>query len=242
MILVVIPTRGRPQRAGDVLHAIRKTAALPDTRPVLVVDRDDPLFSQYQAVADGPDRKRFGWDPDHTWLIGLDPAETGDLVRATNSAAVRLVYEHPDAIIGNWGDDHVPRTDGWDKAVTAALREPGIAYGDDMFQHEKLPTAPFISAAIVNALGWYFLPELEHQFVDNAVRDVGVQLGRYHYLPDAIIEHDHPFAGKSTWDPGYERANSEGVIERDRVAYERWRETRMAADIERVRQSLTVTA
>ncbi len=71
---------------------------------------------------------------------------------------------------------------------------------------------------------------------------IGVQLDRYHFLPDVLVEHDHPFAGKSTWDEGYERANNQGVIDRDRVAYELWRDTRMAADIERVRQSLTVAA
>ena len=214
MIVVVMPSRGRPERAKSALDAIRSTAVLVDTSVVLAVDRDDPCVNDYRALT-FPD---FGVA---VTLVTLAPEETGNLVRATNTIAMRIAHEDPDAIIGNFGDDHFCRTRNWDRRITETLVEPGIAYGDDLLQGEMLPTAPFVSASIVNALGWYFLPSLTHMYVDNALKRVGQALGAYHYLPDVVIEHLHPGAGKAELDEGYLRADAS--TEADRDAYHRWR-------------------
>jgi hypothetical protein len=168
-IVVVMPSRGRPERAYSAVAAIRRTAARVDTRVVLAVDENDPDLEAYRAL-------RWGLPyATEVTLVELAPAETGDLVRATNTVAMRVALEDPTCVIGNLGDDHLAHTPGWDARILAALATPGIAYGDDGFQHEALPTAPFISASIVLALGWYALPSCRHLFVDNAWRDVGEQ-------------------------------------------------------------------
>jgi hypothetical protein len=219
-VVVVMPSRGRPSRAHAAIAAIRGTAARVDTRVVLAVDEDDPELEAYRALR---------------W-------ETGDLVRATNTVAMRIATEDPGCVIGNLGDDHVARTPAWDRRVLEALDEPGIAYGDDRFQRRELPTAPFISASIVLALGWYALPACRHLFVDNAWRDLGVQAGCLRYLPDVVIEHVHPLAGKAAWDEGYHRANGEETVEHDKRAYDEWREASMGADVDRVRAAIPVAA
>lgn len=237
-LVVVIPSRGRPERAASAIEAIHQTAVLVDTSVVLAVDADDPYWDAYAAMV-GQRRIRFG--PALT-MVTLRGDETGNLVRATNTVSMRIAREDPTAVIGNLGDDHLCRTPGWDRAVAEALTEPGIAYGDDLLQGEELPTAPFISATIVLALGYYFLPDLEHMFVDNAVRDIGVQTGTLHYLPGVIVEHVHPFVGKAEWDDGYRRVNAETPVRLDRLRYESWREHAMPTDIGRVRNALRVPA
>jgi hypothetical protein len=229
-VVVVIPSRGRPERARDAVQAVRDTAVLVSTSVVLVVDADDRDLDAYRALR---------WPGRHgaeTFVAVLEPEATGDLVRATNTIATRIAADDPLAIIGNLGDDHLCRTVGWDLAITNALGAPGIAYGDDLLQGPRIPTAPFISAAIVNALGWYFLPTLVHMYPDNVARDIGDRLGRLHYLPDVVIEHVHPGAGKAELDDGYRRADASTA--RDRAAYLAWRGFRMTADVARVRRAL----
>lgn len=228
-VVVVVPSRGRPERATSAIEAIRQTAVLVDTSVVLVVDANDPTWDDYAKIM-GQRRVIFG---PSVSMVTLRGDETGNLVRATNTVSLRVAREDPSAIIGNLGDDHVCRTIGWDRAISQALTEPGIAYGDDLLQGEMLPTAPFISASIVNALGWYFLPSLTHMFVDDAVKAIGTKLGCLRYLPDVVIEHLHPGAGKAEQDDGYRRADSS--TEQDRRAYFKWRNTTFYADIENIR-------
>lgn len=234
-VVVVIPSRGRPARAYEALAAIRETAQMVSTRAVLVVDADDPAWRTYSLIG----FPLYGPEVSMVTLVG---EETGNLVRATNTVSMRIAREDPTAIIGNLGDDHVMRTPGWDKRIAEALATPGIAYGDDGIQHEELPTAPFISASIVLALGYYALPDVDHMYCDNAWRDVGVQTGTLRYLPDVVIEHVHPAVGKAEWDPGYIRVNAEDAIARDKARYESWREHAMTTDIGRVRDALAVPA
>ncbi len=217
-IVVVIPSRGRPTRALEAIGSIRATAALVDTSIVLAVDRDDPAYPDYRLF-------RFGSYGPELDVVTLEGEETGNLTRATNTVSLRIAEADPDAIIANLGDDQVARTPGWDKAVRAAMTEPGIVYGNDLFQGEALPCGGvFIHATIVRRLGWYALPVCEHLFIDNAWADIGRGIGRLTYLPDVVFEHLHPLAGKAAWDDGYRRANGQDAVDRDRMAYEQWRD------------------
>lgn len=235
-VVVVIPSRGRPEAARETIAAIQDTVVRVSTRVVLAVDADDPQLPGYREVT-GTRLREYRDGPS---LVVLEGDETGDLVKATNTVSMRIAREDPRCIIGNLGDDHRPRTHGWDKAITEALAEPGIAYGNDLLQGQKLPTAPFISASIVLALGWYFLPTCQHMYVDDAVRAMGDRLGVLHYLPDVVIEHVHPGAGKAEMDEGYRRADAS--TEHDREAYFEWRNRWFEADVENVVASWQVAA
>jgi hypothetical protein len=237
-VTVLAPSRGRPERARQMYATFRATAEKPDTRLVLVIDRDDPAFRDYLDLPLPRERRRFGWAPDELWILALDTDQSGDLVKATNAVAPSFTKRVD--IIGHVGDDHRFRSVGWDVRVMGALDSPGIAYGDDLLQRERLPTAPFISSAIVEALGWYALPACRHMFIDDAWKRLGDELGILHYLPDVVIEHEHPGAGKVASDAGYERVDA--FTDADRGAYERWLDEGLAADVARVRQALAVAA
>jgi hypothetical protein len=99
-IVVLAPSRGRPDKAAEMAQSFRETVALPDTRLVIVVDADDPTLAEYRLGAAAE-------------LLVLPLAQSGDLVRATNTASAR--YWNEDHVIGNVGDDHRFRTPGWDR-------------------------------------------------------------------------------------------------------------------------------
>ena len=227
-IVVVIPSRGRPEACREAVQAIRETAALVRTSIVVVVDADDPCHGDY-SFSTVPYRAEVS-------LVTLPQEETGSLIKATNTVSRRIAADDPTAIIGNLNDDHRPRTLGWDREIEEALVRPGIAYGNDLIHGERLPSAPFVSAAIVNALGWYFLPTAEHMYGDDALRILGQALDRIHYLPDVIIEHMHPAVKKGTWDAGYDRAYAS--VEADKAAFNEWHRRYLKLDVRNVNRAL----
>lgn len=229
-VVAVIPSRGRPERAREAAEALRKRAVLVGTRIVVVVDADDPALPGYfGSTSDVWYRAEIG-------IVTLQPDDTGNLVKATNTVSLRIAREDPTTIIGNLGDDHLCRTEGWDRLVKRALARPGIAYGDDKIHGAHLPSAPFISAEIVNALGWYALPTCNHLYIDDAWRELGKRTGSLHYVPDLVIEHMHPAVGKAKTDEGYDRAQA--TVEADKAAFDDWYANRIDIDAATVLQAL----
>ena len=215
-------------------RSFRDTAVVLTTRLILVVDRDDPTIDEY--IPPSTWRGRYGHDADHPFVIGLDPSESGGLVRATNTAAARLWDR--DHIVGHVGDDHRFRTPGWDRAIADALRDPGIAYANDGHWGPKIATAPFMSAVIPRSLGWYALPTCQHNGWDNAVVALGDAAGCLRYLPDVLIEHPDPDLRRqlATTDPGYAKARASQAD--DRRAFHAWRRDDLQRDAATVRAAL----
>lgn len=206
-----------------------------DTELLFAVDRDDPSADDYVLENASPAGAASG-----VWFAGTDVATVdshsmGEALRA----AVQLVLEE-DPIpfaIGFCGDDHRPRTHGWDKAYLDALREmgTGIVYGNDLLQGENIPTQVAMTSDIVRALGYMAPPSLTHLYVDNFWKVLGNGADCLRYLPDVIVEHLHPVAGKAEWDEGYKRVNSRAMYERDAAAFDEWLSTSMLSDVAKVR-------
>lgn len=225
-LVMIVPSRGRPGNVRALREAWKATSTARSGFCVLV-DGDDPCREEYVAdaetvvgavlVAEG-ERQRIG--P----LINSVAPHVADGCRA----------------IGFMGDDHRPRTKGWDAVMLSALDQlgAGIVYGDDLIQRENLPTAFAMTSSIVRALGWMVPPGLEHLYIDDSVLALGREIGRIQYLPGVIIEHMHPIAGKAEWDDTYREANDGGQYVRDKIAYETWRRDHLAGDVERLQAVL----
>lgn len=222
-LLVIVPTRSRPEAVGKVVAAWQATGAFGDGAELLfVVDNDDPACLDYVTAID---RARtyentcaLNWTSIETWK---------PLVPKLNEVALDVASSHPEPFaIGFAGDDHLPRTPGWARRYVEELRRPwtGIVYCDDGYQHENLPTQWAMRASIVRALGAMVPAPVEHLYCDNAIRDVGRAAGCLTYLPDVLIEHMHPVAGKAVTDEQYERVNSRRQYRGDRPAYRHWRD------------------
>lgn len=206
MLTVIVPTRSRPEAALQVVNAVVDTRQIHDTNVVLAVDSDDPMLDLYREVA--------GTRPDMT---RVEVVRGGWMVAALNEAAMRVVADSEVTAVGFLGDDHRPRTRGWDAAYLSALHElgAGIVYGDDLLQHEFVPTQCAMSASIVRALGWMSPSELKHMYVDTFWKDVGNVARKLRYLPDVVVEHLHYLNGKATEDDGYRRVNAREVFDAD---------------------------
>jgi hypothetical protein len=191
------------------------------------------LTTKLGFVLDPDDETRFSYP--EPWVLAPEGLRRG--MTDPLNEAVRLFWDDYD-VIGFVGDDHRFRTPSWDAKVIETLAEPGFAYGDDLFQRQRLATHVFVSTPIIKALGWLALPDCCHLYLDNAWMYLGGHLDRLHYMDDVIVEHEHPLAGKASWDEGYNRVNAQSLYDSDGAAYARWEQERAPADLERVRAAL----
>lgn len=222
-LVVIVPSRGRPRSVAELAQAFAATTG-PEARMVVAVDDDDPQRTAYEQLPI--------WElPQFDLRLGRRLRLGGTL----NETAAEYVDQCD--VIGFMGDDHRPRTDGWATWILDGLQAPGgvhIVYGDDKLQGQQLPTAAFLTSQIVRTLGWMALPGLTHLYVDNAWLELGRAAGVLGYLPDVVIEHMHPGAGKAAWDAGYAEANAPELDAADKAVFERWRTEQLAADVMRL--------
>lgn len=222
-LLVIVPSRGRPERFAEFLEAFTATRYLDGTELLVCLDEDDPTVVDYPP-----------WLP--TWAHYEIGPRNGFAPRMNDEAMEHV--DHYDAI-ASFGDDHLCRTTGWDLKFHRALYSmglEGVVYGNDLFQGVKCPTAPVLSTGIIKALGWFSPPQLNHYWVDDFWMELGDALQRLRYLGDVVIEHMHPAAGKASADATYDEQSVH--VAHDRSAWADYLCDGFAADVERVRAAL----
>ncbi|MEU6491093.1 hypothetical protein ABZ890_11950 [Streptomyces sp. NPDC046984] len=228
-LTVIVPSRGRPHTVAQLARAFRDTCTA-GTWLLFAVDEDDPEHAAYRDAVDEALCAYGG--------VQLTAQPSGTMVSALNQAAQLLLdtrpHVRPDAI-GFMGDDHRPRTKGWDRAYLDALTSlPGIVYGNDRIQGVSLPTQCAMSAGVIRALGHMAPPPLAHLYVDNYWLTLGHAADCITYLPDVVVEHVHPVAGAVAWDEGHRRVNAPAMYARDREAYEQYLAEHLAGDLAKV--------
>lgn len=223
-LVVIVPSRGRPEQAAELAQAFAVTCTA-NTGLVFAVDDDDPRADGY-------------WDVVQRQLASVIRSNHANMVDALNRRATGYASLGEDApsAIGFMGDDHRPRTPGWDQAYLDALRDlgTGIVYGNDLLQGERLPTQCAMTSDIIRALGYMSPPTLKHMYVDNFWLGLGRMAGCIQYLPDVVVEHMHPYAGKAEMDAGYTRVNDRTVYAADEAAYLAYCQEQMAIDVAKV--------
>ena len=232
-MLVIVPSRGRPDNIKALYEAFRETSTGSDTYLVVAVDEDDPKLDEYLALADSP------YPPAYACTQVGPRLRLGGTLNKTAAFAIEHDLLGSHNLIGFMGDDHRPRTRGWDVEIMQAHRVfgDGVVYGNDLIQGQNLPTAAFISTWIIRTLGYMVPPRLIHLYIDNAWKSIGEGMGRLTYLPDVIIEHMHPIAGKAEWDAGYNEANSADINQTDHDTYDHWVATGLPMDIIKLREA-----
>jgi hypothetical protein len=218
-LVVIVPSRGRPNNARALAGALGDTCTA-YTRAVFAIDDDDPTREFY----DVPVTMCGAWQP---------------MVSKLNKVAIHIASgkDAPFAM-AFLGDDHRPRTTGWDTSVLAALRKlrTGVVYGDDLIEHANLASSWVMTSDIVRALGRMVPAPVEHMFCDNAVMDLARAAGCLRYLPNVVIEHCHPLVHKASWDPGYWRVNQPAQYARDRATYRTWQSIQFDDDVRTVKE------
>ena len=213
-LVILVPSRGRPQNIEDLLFSLQETKTASEL--IVIVDDDDETLDQYIELG---------------CKIMMIAKQGKGMARPLNFAAniFKDDYRHFAFI----GDDHRPRTEYWDQKLINALDEvgTGIAYGDDLLQGENLPTAVAMSGDIVRALEGMVPPGFIHLYLDNFWMQLGKDLKSFIYLPDVIIEHLHPVAGKAQWDENYRSVNAEEVYSADAKAFDEYIKSQAYQDL-----------
>lgn len=228
-VAVLCPSRERPDRFQELLESIDTTASRP-VRVYLGVDDDDPTLDGYGSVAGSFETVDEFYGSRQT------------LARWVDDLSAQAISDGH-SIIGFMGDDHRPRTVGWDQIVQRAMLAtpggPGMVYGRDGLQDERLPTWCFWSTDVIRALGFFCPPTLEHMYLDNFWLALARGIGRCAYVPEILVEHMHPSVGKSAADDGYARV--EALTDGDARAWERYvADGSLSADIDRVLRAVGV--
>lgn len=220
-MLVIVPTRGRPENAERLLNAFIETHTEDSTELLFAVDDDDPLLGVYL------DLKLKGANV----VVGPRLRMAGTL----NMSAIENAGLYD--VIGFMGDDHVPRTDRWDVTVKGFARRPGaIVYGNDLIQGAALPTAVFMDSRIIRKLGYMVPPGFVHLFLDNTWLAWGSHAETLRYLPGIVIEHMHPLVGKAEYDEGYTDANSNAIWAADEKRFIEYRDNgELVTDVGKIR-------
>ena len=205
-MIVLVPTRGRPQNAIDLLEQHKLHSKVSDI--IFIVDDNDPQAGEYfEALG------HF-----YMWKV---PNESRGMAKPLNYVASALAKENKYEFFCFLGDDHRPRTDAWDeRLIQAGKTPPAIVYGNDLLQGDRLPTMVVMSAEIVTALDGMVPPGMRHLYLDNFWKKLGEDLGSLKYVHDVIVEHMHPLAGKSQWDEGYREVNSQVIYHEDAIAFD----------------------
>ena len=208
--LVIIPARGRPDKAKTAFDALKDLSKISD----FMIGLDDDDAHNYPEL-DGVIRE-----------VNPRLKMNGTL----NLLAIKYADKYE--TITFMGDDHLVRTEGWDEKLYETIKNRGfgITYGNDLFQGENLPTMVMMSTNIIKELGFMAPPKLIHLFMDNFWKVFGQVLGCLDYRGDVVIEHMHYMAGKSASDAQYLEVNSSDVSNHDALAFKEYAETQLKDD------------
>ncbi len=214
-LLVITPSRGRPQNIARLLDAVHATSQV-KAHVHVAVDDDDAELERYEYVM-----KTAGKDGDK-----LITGSRKGLTDWTNVISLENVDRYP--FFASFGDDHVPVTPGWDRLlITGILRMGGIGFTypwDGV--REDIPEAVVLSSPIVKALGWMAYPGSSHWYIDNIWADLGKGAGCIRHL--RAIKVEHQWKGDKTSRESGEKFTA------DREAYYLWRKTQMNDDIKKI--------
>ena len=207
-ILITTPTRQRADRTKEMIAAWQKCTS-GTSEIVFYVDDDDPDLEKYKTLATDKIRIMVGKG------IGM------------NASYNALFEANPDYdFYAPFDDDQHVRTAGWEDIALAKLKENndwGLVYGDDLFRHADIASAPILSGKMVRSLGWIGLPGLEHMYCDDVWMDVARACNGLFYIPEIVIEHMHFWNGKAPEDETYKATNNDKVYSHDKAVYEKWK-------------------
>jgi glycosyltransferase involved in cell wall biosynthesis len=204
---IIVPSRNRPHNIKELQQSLIETGT--NSNLFVVVDDDDKTIEDYYEL-----------ENNFTEVLTFERGKKGMADPLNKGARFLLEMNRYDYFIFV-GDDHRPRTEYWDQIWRTNLDElgTGLVYGDDLLQRQNLPTAVGMTASIVQELGGMIPEGFAHLYLDNFWLRLGQDLNAIRYLPETVIEHLHPIAGKGEWDAGYQEVNSAEINSADAQAF-----------------------
>lgn len=207
-ILVICPSRDRPDKAIEAYESWKETRT--DLSDFYVAIDEDQVDLYKPVLEKGIP-------------IQYCPKGRRGMADCANYAACYWA-KHYDYIMFI-GDDHRFRTLNWDRFFKEAMDKQGgwgYVYGNDLLQGAALPTEVMVSSNIINLLGYFIYPKLQHLWIDNYWLALGSSIEKITYLDHVVIEHMHYSVGKSEHDQAYKEVNNNDIISHDQHVFTEW--------------------
>lgn len=211
-----VPSRERPHKLARFIRAFEASGA--ETPLAVIVDETEPRMSDYRDVVG-------------RYRLIVRPGETVGMAEKC-----RYAFEVcPDLDwYGFLPDDCEPITCGWDHAMIAAAGPNAIAFANTGHKRAKNCILCF-GGDLLRKFGGVIPPGLEHYGGDRFWREVGLGLGRYHFLDQYLVRLTDRLAGEppESWDAPKRRMKARQTI--DKAVY---REMRNSGYIDQVIKAL----
>lgn len=174
MISILTPSRSRPDRAKRMLDSAFKAPGC-EIDIKFFLNEDDPMLSDYFEFLT-PDQYVIGPNQStcYSWNLMAETARYD---------IVFLVGDDAQFACDNWGKIILNTFDQYpDKIVCVYPRSPSIG--------KKKNPHFCLHKNWINTVGYFLPPSFYHWYVDKWIREVAIDVGRYHLLPEfeMIIE------------------------------------------------------
>lgn len=212
-IYILVPTRDRPDILWRMIDSWLRKRDMGKTELIVIIDKDQKelyhrLFEDiYLGLNVVVLNKRYKLVPKLNLVA--NGVMNGDF--GINPMSIGFV-----------ADDCVFQSSMWEIMVANKLEEnKGMVYCNDLLQGERLPNNIFIHTDIIKKLGSICPCPLNHYFVDNYWRELGVVTNKLYYFSNLYIEHMHWSNNKSEKDALYKEC--EGLQTEDRKIFDKYR-------------------
>jgi hypothetical protein len=226
-LLAICPSRNRPKELARMLESFDGTQSGKVELIIYIAD-DDPCLEDYRLAL-----------KNRQFIIG----PRIPLVQVLNRIACKDYpgFEYYQEV----NDDHVYRTQLWDKFLIKEIEEKGkgwgLACGNDLMTNEpweiaRHPSAAIISGNIVRTLGHFVWPELDHLGTDTYLRDIAEGIGAYYRRADIVIEHRHWLKGVAM-DDNYRWVYSQDQWRKSYQVLTDWKSNHATKEIDKIKQA-----
>ena len=233
-LLVLCPSRGRPDRIMDMLKSYEATIDFDHTRLKILLDRDDKYNSAYK-------KNLPSWASVAVFDRQYDSTFTTEIIN--REFMVNYDFEFYSVI----NDDIEFLTYGWDKGfcnkgkISTGIDDTMMEMYKNRQQDINMKGFPIISGIdgdIVRALGWLQFPRLKHSGGDNVWYWIGKRLGIAHVDEDIHWNHNTAYLGKGEADETYKRTNmNESQMMDDMYVYNDWLKYKIHKDLEKIKHN-----
>lgn len=196
IVLVKLPSRGRPQKLLEVLRLYINKATDPSKMFFMItLDSDDP--TAHSPLIDS----LIALHPNVRVHVGI----SGTKIKAVNrDMDVAPFFD----ILLLASDDMIPIVDGYDEIIRSNMHKyypstDGVLWFNDGFQGNGLNTLPIMGRKYYQRFGYIYNPIYQTLWCDKEFTDVSIFLRRQTYFPEVIIEHRHFVNGKALIDETY---------------------------------------
>lgn len=203
-VAILIPVLGRPQRIAPLLRNIRE--ATPEQHRVYFAASDEPTVA---AILRDEAESTLAYDSGETYPIRIN-----------------ALYERSrEPLLFLCGDDYWFHN-GWLPPLLAAMEDlggSGVCVPNDL--HNPNGTCALVSREYVDSRsgcidipGVVVNPGYSHNYCDTELFETAAHRHSLRYVPDSVVEHLHPCAGKAETDATYTKGLAR--LNYDRALYE----------------------